>query len=222
MEEERYKLKTVIGIMLILIGFSIISHYIYNIAIREYEQRRLLKNFYKEYELSKNNFNDKNINEILDSKDNNYENILIDKEVNLENNVKEEKYVAVLEIPLIKLKKGLYKKDSVKNNINQNIEILKKSSMPNILNGNFILASHSGNTNVAYFKNIYKLNSDDEISVYYEKKQYKYKIVNKYEVLKTGKVHLIRNANKNTITLITCKKNSDKQIIIIGELEKIV
>ena len=74
MEKERYKLKTVIGIILILIGFSIISHYIYNIAIREYEQRRLLKDFYKEYGLSKSNFNDKNINEILDSKDNNYEN----------------------------------------------------------------------------------------------------------------------------------------------------
>ena len=44
-----------------------------------------------------------------------------------------------------------------------------------------------------------------------------YKIVDKYETKKNGKVNIKRDINKNTLTLITCKAFTDKQIVVISE-----
>ena len=48
--------------------------------------------------------------------------------------------------------------------------------------------------------------------------EYKYKVVNMYDIEKTGTANIIRNANKSTLTLVTCRHNTNKQIIIICEL----
>ena len=46
-----------------------------------------------------------------------------------------------------------------------------------------------------------------------------YKLNNSYDTDKDGKVEIVRNRYKNTITLITCKKGTkDKQTIFIGYL----
>ena len=53
----------------------------------------------------------------------------------------------------------------------------------------------------------------------YQGYKYVYQYSNSYEVDKTGIVSIIRDKNKNAITLITCKKNSkDKQLVFIGYL----
>ena len=39
-----------------------------------------------------------------------------------------------------------------------------------------------------------------------------------YLIDKTGTAEIIRNKNKSTLTLITCKHNTNKQIIVIAEL----
>ena len=41
---------------------------------------------------------------------------------------------------------------------------------------------------------------------------------NIYDVEKTGTANIVRNAEKNTLTLITCRHNTNKQIVIICEL----
>lgn len=126
-------------------------------------------------------------------------------------------YIAVIEIPKINLKKGIYPKDSYLNSINYGIEILKEAEYPENPNSNFILASHSGSSYISYFKDLDKISIEDEIFIFYKKVQYKYRVVNKYEVDKTGKASIVRNLDKRTLTLITCKKNYDKQIIFICE-----
>ena len=94
---------------------------------------------------------------------------------------------------------------------------METSNMPDIINSNLILASHNGNSNVSFFKDLEKLNTDSLIYIYYNGYKYIYKINNYYIVDKTGKVNIKRNKNKNTITLITCKNNTDtKQIVYIG------
>ena len=40
--------------------------------------------------------------------------------------------------------------------------------MPDKENGNVILAGHSGSGRTAFFKNLYKLETDDEVSIFYE------------------------------------------------------
>ena len=138
--------------------------------------------------------------------------------------VKEEKpkekinYIAILKIPKIKLERGLVDPKSYLNNINYNIEILKESSMPDEVNGNVILAAHSGNARISYFRNLDKLNIGDEISIDYKSNIYKYRVSDVYLIDKNGTAEIIRNINKSTLTLITCKHNTKKQIVVIAEM----
>lgn len=133
-----------------------------------------------------------------------------------------EKYIGILEIKKIKLKRGFYNIDSNNNNVDKNIMVINSSDMPDINLGNLILASHSGNSNISYFKNLDKLEIGDIASVYYLNNKYDYKLVNYYEVEKTGVVQIIKNNNVNCLTLITCKKNTNKQLVFIFELEKVI
>ena len=94
--------------------------------------------------------------------------------------------------------------------------------MPDVEKGNVILAGHSGNSSISYFRKLHKLQNDDMVSIVYNNKEYKYKMVNSYEIEKTGYAHIVRNAEKSTLTLITCKSNSNKQIVIICELVEVL
>lgn len=127
-------------------------------------------------------------------------------------------YFAVIKIPKIGLEKGLANKGSYYNNVNRNILVVKESDMPDKDKGNVILAGHSGNGRTAYFKNLHKLERDDEVSIFYNGSEYKYKVVNQYDIEKTGTANIVRNAEKSTLTLITCRHNTNKQIIYICEL----
>ena len=128
-------------------------------------------------------------------------------------------YIAVLEIPTISLKRGLVNFNSYYNNINYNVQIIEHSTMPNVVNGNLILASHNGTNYVAFFKNLYKLQPNDKIYVYYQGYKYEYTLNNIYDTLKDGRIEIKRDHKKTTITLITCKKNSNnKQVVYIGYL----
>ncbi len=125
---------------------------------------------------------------------------------------------AVIKIPKIGLEKGLANKGSYYNNVNRNILVVKESDMPDKDKGNVILAGHSGSGRTAYFKNLHKLERDDEVSIFYNGNEYKYKVLNQYDIEKTGTANIVRNVEKSTLTLITCRHNTNKQIIYICEL----
>ena len=138
----------------------------------------------------------------------------------INNNKNNEEYLGILEIKKIKLRKGFYKLNSNLNNVDKNITIVSSSDMPNVNKGNLILASHSGNSSVSYFRFLDKLDMEDIASIYYLGKKYDYKLINYYDVDKNGSVQIIKNNDINTLTLITCKKNTDKQTVFIFELNK--
>ena len=144
-----------------------------------------------------------------------------DEEVSYKNNNKnKEEYLGILEIKKIKLRKGFYKLNSNLNNVDKNIMIVSSSNMPDVNKGNLIFASHSGNSSVSYFRYLDKLDMEDIASIYYLGKKYDYKLINYYDVDKNGSVQIIKNNDINTLTLITCKKNTDKQTVFIFELIK--
>lgn len=135
----------------------------------------------------------------------------------------EKYYIGSLEIPKINLNKGFTELGSPYNTVNKNIEIVRNSTYPDVSKGNFILAAHSGNSYLAYFRNLYQLSLGDYAYVNYKNHRYAYKIVNIYEQEKTGKIAIYRNLDKTTLTLVTCTKNSHtKQTIYILELESVV
>lgn len=128
-------------------------------------------------------------------------------------------YVGTLNIPKINLQRGFFDINSKYNNVNKNIYVHPSSSYPNSMNGNLILAAHSGTSSISYFKNLYKLQPNDDIYVNYKNKEYHYKIKKIYKVEKTGTVSIQRNKNVSTLTLITCSKNDSKtQTVYICEL----
>lgn len=202
-EKNKKKFKSqflVIGSLSILVGISIIGYHIYS-----------------DYRLK--NIEDNNIQEFF-NEEQNEETIQEEVFVEVENKKVDETnydYIAVLEIPKINLKRGL-SQDKYYNNVNRNIEILKVSTMPNISKGNFILAGHSGSGRVAYFRNLNKLTIGDISYIYYGGIKYTYKVNNIYDVEKTGTATITRDLNKTTLTMITCRHNTNKQIVIISEL----
>lgn len=91
--------------------------------------------------------------------------------------------------------------------------------MPDVVNGNLVLASHNGASYISFFKNLYKLNNDDKVYVYYNGYKYEYSISKIYDTNKDGHIEVYRDNQKTTITLITCKKNTkDTQTVYIGYL----
>ena len=129
-------------------------------------------------------------------------------------------YILVLDIPKLNLMRGIYDKDSTENDVNRNVKILNESDMPDKINGNLILVAHSGTSSVSYFKNLHKLVTNDIAYIHYMGKVYTYKLVNTYDIEKTGEATIIRNSSKNTLTLITCRRNTNKQTVFIFELKE--
>lgn len=197
-KNKRYSLIIFLGIFLLLLG---ISYNIYN----HYQQKK---------QDSVDNEKVEEFFEIKEEKDS-------DEEVSVETpTVKEEtdNYIGVLEIPKINLKKGIVDKTSASNNVNKNIYTLKETILPDEqINSHIILAGHSGNSYISFFKNLKKLDMKDKINFYYKGVKYIYEVSNRYEIEKTGTTDL-KITNKSDITLITCISGTNKQVVYVGNL----
>lgn len=204
-EKIKDNLITIIGILLIIISISVVMYDNYKDNQKVLENVELVENFFE----IENNPVEEQKEEV----------VINDEEDKKTSSSPTYNYIAVLEIPSIKLKRGLVDYKSKYNNVKYNIQIIEHSQMPDIENSNLILAGHNGTSNVSFFNDLDKLKEDSLVYVYYNNIKYIYKINNNYEVKKDGKVEIIRNRNKTTITLITCKKDSeDKQLVYIGYL----
>lgn len=195
--------KVTLGILLLFFGiFCLTFTYFKSIKLNLFNQKNL------EY------FEEINISEDVD-------------EVDEVNEIKEEtttpiinyNYIGYLEIPKINLKRGFVSLNSKYNSISYNVMLIKGSSMPDVKNGNLILAAHRGNSSVSFFDKLYKLDIGDTASVTYNDKVYTYKLVNTYLEEKDGTIAIYRDETKNTLTLITCTRNDKKtQTVFIFEM----
>ena len=130
-------------------------------------------------------------------------------------------YIATLKIPKIGLEKGLVPIDSPDNTLEKNVETIKESNYPDVMNGNLILAAHSGNMKVSFFRRLLELNVGDTASIVYNGKTYTYRVNNIYDIPKTGWAEIVRDSNRTTLTLITCRPGTDYQAIFICYLESV-
>lgn len=208
-KNKRFCLLLLVGFFLILLSIILVCFKQYQSQSNKMQEEELKEEFYRVYEEIRNTpkveFQEELQDIVIEQSEKEKETININ-------------YIGILRIDKINLEKGLVDKTSPFNNVDRNIQMLKESNMPDEDKGNVILAGHSGSGRTAYFKNLYKLEKGDSISIFYKGYDYKYKIVNIYDIDKTGTAHIIRNANINTLTLITCRDKTEKQIIIICEL----
>lgn len=127
-------------------------------------------------------------------------------------------YTAILEIPSINLKSGVV--DNIKNfdSIRYAISVDNSSNYPD-KNGNFILYAHSGNSNMSFFRNLNKVNINDRVNVYFNGIKYKYKIIKKYDIEKSGTASVLSSKENKYITLITCnQERKGYQVVVVGIL----
>ena len=200
-KEKNKSWLVITGFFILLLGISTITYYFISNKQLDNLEDDALKTFYIEEE--------KINNEVEQPKE-------PEKEEVKEHNKIE--YIAVLKIPKINLERGLVDPSSYLNNVDYNIQILKNSAMPDQRFGNVMLAAHSGNARISYFRNLDKLDINDNVSISYKGKIYSYKVVNIYDIEKNGKAQIIRNKNVSTLTLVTCRHNTNKQMIVICEL----
>lgn len=199
-ENKSSKSLVVLGSLFLISGLSLIFLTIYTGFKTKTDEDIALDNFYIEEQQEKITDNT-TTKEVVEEKK--------DTSIN---------YVAVLRIPKINLKRGLVDRDSKYNNIKYNIMIHKESDTPDKEASNVILVAHSGTAGVAYFRNVDKLSLNDEIYLDYNNKTYSYKITNIYDIEKTGIAPIRKETTKSTITLITCRHNTNKQIVVIAEI----
>ncbi len=144
--------------------------------------------------------------------------VSIDNENTIDNE-EANNYLGIISIPKINLEQGFYGIDNPMNNVDKNIELISNSNMPDVENGTLILAAHSGNDRVSYFNKLYKLNIDDEIEIIYNKSKYLYKLIDIYEVEKTGSITLHNINNITSLVLVTCSNfNDNLQVVYISRL----
>ena len=205
-EEKRNRfILLILSIIFILSGTFLIGIKIVKPIIKKQEEDKALEEFYK--------------NEIII--DNEIDKV--DKTSSVEEKQEKSKskleYVAVLKIPKIKLEKGIVGKNSKYNSVDYGIEVLDSSDTPDVEKGNIILCAHAGNSKVSYFRELDLLKVGDVVMLIYKGKTYQYEIVDIYSIKKTGTAPIRRDRDKSTITLITCIHNTDRQIVLIGNLQ---
>lgn len=125
---------------------------------------------------------------------------VVEATYNLNDSYNEEKCQNILIIPKINLNKCMNIND-----VNKDIVILYDSNT-------IVLASHSGNANNAYFKNLYKLKVNDKVIFYHNNKKNNYIVKEIKTKLKKDKLSF-ENID-NQLILVTCSYSSkDEQLV---------
>lgn len=214
MKQRRKKLKTstvlLFSLILFIIGILLIS-YNYLVAKKEkiYSTMNLLL------------YEDETPENIVEEEPKNEEEPVPDRLANIGEEDKSitYNYIGTLEISKLNLKRGFLDINSPYNNVNKNVTLIENSTMPDVVNGNLILAAHSGNCWVCYFDKLYTLSLGDKALINYNGYTYYYELKNVYNVPKTGTVEVKRDPAQTVLTLITCTHNSDtEQTVYIFEL----
>lgn len=224
-EKQKMKKNEILIITMFILGILGISLLSYNYVMSKIrltfetvnlelygnnEPENIDKNTEKEQEIIKKNQEETEKKEELSQ---------TNKAKNNSNTQKNSYYFGYIQIPKINLNQGLVPINSKDNNVSKNIQTIYPSDMPDVENGNLILAAHSGTSRISYFKNLYKLSTNDQFYILYNSIKYIYNIVDIYTVPKNGQVEIRRNSSKTVTTLITCTKNDDTtQTVYIGEL----
>lgn len=126
------------------------------------------------------------------------------------------RYNSLLEIPRVKLKRGILDINDDYNDVKYNIELVYENSNA------IILASHNGNNYNSYFGRLNMLEYGDEIYYYKDNMVYKYVYSDSYKIRKNGYADIYYDKDKRAIILCTCIDDDDSgQMIYIGYLEEI-
>lgn len=189
------KIRQIIGIILILLGLTIIV----SILCKKIETKK------KQEELQ--NILEQVINE-------EHEEVTEKDEKELES-INGYKPIALMEIPSINLSQGIVEGISDAS-LQYYLGHFEDSVGPGE-KGNFSIAGHRVSDYSEAFVNLYKAEIGDEIIVKANKKEYIYKITKSFIVSPTD-ISVLENTDNATITLVTCTVGAKERLIVKGDL----
>lgn len=108
----------------------------------------------------------------------------------------------------------LYNIDNPKNNIEQNITILKQSILPDKDNSILFIAAHSGTGHIAFFKDLNRLKENDEVIITYNNIKYTYIVKSYWEQEKNGYININKSKEKQLILTTCSPHNKNYQLIV--------
>lgn len=132
---------------------------------------------------------------------------------------KDDNIIGSIEIKKINLNENLYKLESEENNVDKHVTILKESIFPENDNSIIFIAAHSGTGEIAYFKNLDKIQQNDIINLKLNNKKYEYIVKNMWEEPKNGYININKEENKQLI-LTTCSPTNSKKQLIVNCIKK--
>lgn len=183
---------TITALLCLLVSLVIIFHFFYtrNIDTNYYrEDKKLVEEFMDDFDESIEIKEPETTQAVADSKT---------KVIPL----------GILEIDSINLSVGFYSPNSWRNNVKYGLQILETSTMPN-KKGQLIIASHTGNSSVSYFRNLKKLKEGQIAKIYYLNKIYYYEYMKIDIQEKNGHLKIEKNSDY-PLVLITCTKAGGK------------
>ena len=189
------KFRRFIGILLILIGVSIIGTVVYKKMVTSNKQNEVLESF--ENQLKEDNTNNES-----------------HEDVNLDS-INGYTPIAIMEIPSIKLKQPVVEgitEDVIKYFLGK----FPESTMPGEV-GNFAVAGHRVSDFTDAFINLYKVKPGDNVIVTTKDGKYTYEVEESF-IVDPEQVEVLENADYEKITLITCTIGSKRRVIVTGKL----
>ena len=157
---------------------------------------------------------------ILSSFINNQDMTTITNNNHIKDSYNNQDIIMKIKIPKINLDNNIYNINDKHNNVEENVTILKESSMPDQNNSKVILAAHSGPTDYSYFDRLDELKINDLLYLKYKNKTYIYQIYKIYETKKNGSIY-INKSNDKELVLTTCSKRSNNlQLIVLSKIKK--
>ena len=134
---------------------------------------------------------------------------------NVKNSISTNIYIiGSIMIDKINLKKPLYKIESNHNKVDENVTILKSSTLPDQEQSILIIAAHSGTSHISYFERLDELTENDIIKIHYQNKDYFYQVTSIWEEDKTGYIHINKKKEKQLILTTCSPKHEGKQLIV--------
>ena len=189
------KIRRIIGLILIVVGISIIISIVYK-KIDTSKKQKELQNILEEV-----------INE--EPKE-----ISTEEEEKLINGYKP---IALMEIPSISLSQGIV--EGISDDILQYyLGHFEGSAKPGE-KGNFSVAGHRVSDYSEAFVNLYKVEIGDEILIKANKKEYVYEVTDNF-IVSPDNVEVLDNTDEATITLVTCTVGAKERVIVKGNLIK--
>lgn len=200
MKLNKYTVRKIIGIIVILAGVSIISAALYMQHVGKSKQSAMIEDFEKNIAKQDNdNSSQGTSNTIKD-----------DKSV--------KSAIAILSIPKIDLKVAVAEGTDLET-LKYAVGHFTETAEPG-QKGNFCVAGHRSYTYSEFFNRLNEVGVGDEIEVKTKTNDYKYKVY-KIQVVTPDKVSVLNPTSDSEITLVTCTplRVGTHRLIVKGKLE---